>query len=271
MFNLYQTVTGAQGGQGLDVLARRFGLSRDQADGAVRALLPALSAAFMAKSAQPGGLSEIAGAMTDEGHRQAYADPAAAQDPSVARKGGAVAGSLFGTSGMMGQVIDQASRHSGIPAATLERMLPVITSTVLGGVAAAMHGQGLGGILGHLAGGGLFGPFGGGAGQAGTVPGNSLGGMVGEIFGSLFGGGQAAAAGGAAHGGAAGSTAGSTAAGSTAGGAAASGAAPGGAGMPPMMQAGMEALGKMFQSGVQPQSGQGLGDAIGSILGGKRS
>ena len=260
MFNLYQIVTGAQGGQGLDTLAGRFGLSRDQADGAVRALVPALSTAFMAKSAQPGGLSEIAGAMGEDGHRQAYADPAAAQDPGVAQRGGAVAGSLFGNGAMMGQVIAQASRVSGIPAATLEQMLPVVTSMVLGGVASAMHGQGLGGILGQLAGGGMFGPFGGGAGQAGTVPGGSFGGMVGEIFGSLFGGHQAA-----------GGPQGSTAQGSAAGGTADSGAAPGGAGMPPMMQAGMEALGRMFQSGVPSPGGGNLGDEIGSILNGKRS
>ncbi len=284
MFNLYQIVTGAQGGQGLDTLAQRFGLSRDQADSAVRALVPALSTAFMAKSAQPGGLGEIAGAMGEDGHRRAYADPAAAQDPGIAQKGGAVAGSIFGNNAMVGQVIAQASRYSGIPAATLEQMLPVVTSMVLGGVASAMHGQGLGGILGQLAGGGMFGPFGGGAGQAGTVPGGSFGGMVGEIFGSLFGGQQAA---GASPGGTAranttqagttqagttqaGTTQGGTTQGGMAGGAADSGAAPGGAGMPPMMRAGMEALGRMFQSGV-PSPGQGnLGDDISSILGGKR-
>ncbi len=228
MFNLYQIVTGAQSGQGLDALAQRFGLTREQAEAAVRALVPALSTAFMAKSAQPGGLSEIAGAMNDDGHRQAYA--AAAPDPSATQKGGDVAGSLFGNAAMMGQVIAQLSRTSGVPAATLERMLPALTSIVLGGVASVMHGQGLGPILGQLAGGGLFGPFGGGAGQAGTVPGGSFGGMVGEIFGTLFGGHPAGAQQG--------------------------GAAPGGAGMPPMMRAGMEALGRMFQSGV-PQPGQG--------------
>ncbi len=256
MFNLYQIITGAQGGQGLDNLASRFGLSREQADNAVKSLVPALSTAFMAKAAQPGGLGEIAGAMSDDGHRQAYADPAAAQDPGIQQKGGAVAGSIFGNNAMVGQVVAQASRYTGIPAATLEQMLPVVTSMVLGGVASAMHGQGLGGILGQLAGGGIFGQFGGGAGQAGTVPGGSFGGMVGEIFGSLFGAGQSGSAPEAATG------------------SSASGAAPG-AGMPPMMQAGMDALSKMFQPGVPPQPGQpaaggNLADEIGSILSGKR-
>ena len=260
MFNLYQIVTAAQGGQGLDALASRFGLSREQADSAVKSLVPALSTAFMAKAAQPGGLSEIAGAMSDEGHRQAYADPAAAQDPGVAQKGGAVAGSIFGSSAIVGQVVAQAARYTGIPEATLERMLPVITSMVLGGVASAMHGQGLGGILGQLAGGGMFGQFGAGAGQAGTVPGGSFGGMVGEIFSSMFGAAQQGQAQGPA--------------GAPSG--APGGAAPGAGGLPPMMQAGMDALGKMFQSGVQPQPGQptaaggNLADEIGSILNGKR-
>jgi hypothetical protein len=255
MFNLYQIIQGAQGGQAIDNLAQQFGLTSEQADAAVKSLIPALSTGFMTKAAQPGGYGEILGAMGDDQHRQAYADPNTAQDPSTQQKGGDILGSIFGNSAIVSQVAEQASRFTGIPAATLIQMLPVIASMVVGGVATTMHNQGMGGLLGQLATmaeqggfGNILGQFTGAqpAGTPGAPAGGGLGGMFGSILGSFLGGaGQPGAT---------------------------PGAAP--AGMPPAMQAGMDALSKMFQPGVQPLPGQtpggDLGDQISSILGGKR-
>lgn len=267
MFNLYEIITGAQGGQAIDNLARQFGLSPQQADAAVKSLIPSLSTAFMAKAAQPGGLNEIAGAMADDQHKQAYADPGAAQDSSTQQKGGDIAGSVFGNNAMVGQVIAQASRYTGIPAATLEQMLPVVISVVLGGVATSLHNQGLGGILGQLAnsgfgnilggalgqagapaGGGLGGMFGGAPGQAGNAAGGGLGGLFGNILGGFFGGAQHTNPQEPAS------------------------SAPNPDGMPPAVQAGMDALSKMFQPGVQahPFTPEDLGAQISSILGGRK-
>ena len=246
MFNLYQILTGAQGGQALDNLAGRFGLSHQQADSAVQALIPALSTAFMTKAMHPGGMQEIAGAMADDHHKQAYADPDTAAAPQTQDKGGDVASSIFGNSSMVETVVQEAARYTGLPAATLQQMLPVIVSMVLGGVATAMHNQGMGGVLGQIASSGLGGMFGQGGGQAAGG-----GGFLGNILGGMFGGGQAAPQPGAGQ----------------------QTAAPGaGSGLPPMMQAGMDAFGKMFQPGVSGNAGQSgnLGDEISSILSGKR-
>ena len=258
MFNLYQIISSAQGGQGIDNLARQFGLTRDQADGAIKSLVPALSTAFTTKAMQPGGMQELAGSMTDAQHKQAYADPNAAQDPQTQQKGGAVAATIFGNNAIVQQVLQQASAYTHIPVATLEQMLPVIVSMVMGGVATLMHSQGMGGWLGQLANSGLGGILGqmGGQGSAGTQQaGGGLGGMFGGILSSMLGGGQA---GGAPTGNP--QTGGQSA------------SAPSGS-MPPAMQAGMEALGKMFQPGVQSSAAQpdDLGDQISSILSGKRS
>ena len=249
MFNLYQILTGAQGGQALDNLAERFGLTHQQTDSAVQALIPALSTAFMTKAMHPGGMQEIAGAMTDDHHKQAYADPDTAATAQTQDKGGDVAASIFGNSSMVDTVVREAARYTGLPEATLQQMLPVIVSMVLGGVATAMHNQGMGGMLGQLASSGLGSMFGQGAGAA------PAGGLFGSILGGMFGGGQPAAPQpGAAQ-------------------AAGEAAAPGSGGLPPMMQAGMDMFGKMFQPGVQSPPGQmgDLGDQISSILTGKRA
>lgn len=246
MFNLYQMVTGAQGGQGLDNLAQQFGLSREQADSAVQALVPALSTAFMSKAAQPGGLGDLAGAMTDDGHRQAYADPSAAQDADTQQKGGAVAGSIFGDNAIVEQVIAQASRYTGISADTLRQMLPVIVSMIVGGVSTAMHNQGLGGMLGQLAQGGLgniLSQFGGahqpgGPAQAGA---GGFAGMLGSIMNSFLGGAHPANP--------------QEPVPPPHPGAAQQGVDPA-SGLPPMVQAGLDMFGKMFQAGVPGSAAQ---------------
>jgi hypothetical protein len=263
MFNLYQIMQDAQGGQAINNLAQQFGLTPEQADAAVKSLIPALSTGFVTKAAQPGGYGEILGTMGDDQHRQAYADPAAAQDPDVQQKGGDIVSSIFGNSGIANQIAEQASRYTGIPAATLLQMLPVIASMIVGGVATTMHNQGMGGMLGQLISmaqqggfGSIFGQFTGGAQQPGggqpnapqtgspQADGGGLGGIFGNILNSVLGGAGQGQAGGA------------------------------GGGVPPMMQAGMDALNKMFQPGVQPPPGHtpdgDLGAEIGSILGGKR-
>ena len=256
MFNLYQIVTGAQGGQALDNLAQQFGLSREQVDGAVQALMPALSTAFMAKAAQPGGLNDLAGAMTDDQHKQAYVDPGAAQDPDTQQKGAEVAGSIFGNSAILGQVVRQAAQYTGLPEATLQAMLPVVTSLVVGGVSTAMHNQGLGGMLGELSRGGLssiLGQFGGAAGPGNQSQPGGFPGMIGNIFQSFLGGGLATPQAPGFQAGAAGQ------------------ANPAGA-LPPIMQAGMDALFKMFQPGVAATGGQAddLGDKINASFNDRR-
>lgn len=256
MFNLYQLIESAHGGQGIDSLAQQFGLSRDQADSAVKALLPSLSTAFTTKASQPGGVGEIAGAMTDDHHQQAYGDPATAKDPATQQKGGAVAGNIFGNNAIVHEVAQKASQYTGIPAATVEQMLPVIISMVVGGIASQMRGQGMGGILGQLANSGLGGMLGnllgggqqtpqgqpgGQAGQGGQ--GGGLGGILGGLVGSLLGGGNAQA----------------------------NQDQPSGSpqGASPEIQAGIDALGKMFHPGVQAEPAAqpaNLGGQISSIL-----
>ena len=51
MFNLYQIVQGAQGGQAIANLALQFDLSSEEAGKAVNSLIPALSTAFVANAA----------------------------------------------------------------------------------------------------------------------------------------------------------------------------------------------------------------------------
>lgn len=155
----------AQGGQ-MDVgaLASQFGLSPDQANMAVGALLPAILGGIK-KAEQGGAIGQVADIASG------------IQAPTQDVDGGNnILGQIFGSKDVSRQVAAQASEQTGISSTILKAMLPIVAGLVAQQVAKKMGGGAMGGIAG-----GLLGSLLGGAGASG-----GLGGM--------FGGGQAAPA-----------------------------------------------------------------------------
>lgn len=190
--NLSDIMQSAQGGQAVDNLAARFGMTPDQAQRAVQAVLPAFQMGLQNRAAT-GGFGSILAHLGNPAHQDTYADAGAAQNaPTPA--GGGVLGDLFG--GAHAQVAQQASSQSGVSAAIIQAMLPTIASMIMGGLFHATQSSGgLGGMLGNLigaAGGGgpgQGGPVGQGPAAAPTQGGGDLGGVLGSVLGGLLGGG----------------------------------------------------------------------------------
>ena len=88
MFNLYEILRNAQGGQALDNLATQFGITAEEADAAVKAVVPALSAGFLNQASEPHAFGSFIGALGEGQHLAAFTDPAAAQATATAQKGG---------------------------------------------------------------------------------------------------------------------------------------------------------------------------------------
>ncbi len=57
MFSLNEIFQNAQGGKAAENLGAQFGLSTEQVNSAVQALIPALSMAFLSKLKDPGALA----------------------------------------------------------------------------------------------------------------------------------------------------------------------------------------------------------------------
>jgi hypothetical protein len=278
MFNLYEIVQNAQNGQAIENLAKQFNISPDEADSAVRALLPGLSAAFVKRAAEPAAFGSILGALGDQQHAAAFIDADAARSDETTQKGAAALQHLFGSPDASAAIAQHAAGVAGLPPALIQQMAPVIASLILGGLSKGLANQGWGGVFGQLASaagqgglGSILGSLLGGAPAAQTqgapqanpqanpdAPGGlgnlgglgSLGGILQSILGGLLAGkpGSPTPQGGAAT------------------------QAPGGidAGA---VQAGLDALIKMLQPGTPPPTGQqaGLQNEINAILTGKRS
>jgi hypothetical protein len=178
MFSLNEIFQNAQGGKASENLAAQFGLSPEQVDAAVQALLPALSTAFLSKLTDPGALGSLVSKLSDGQHTSTFASGDAAQTPATVAKGNDILSELFGSSHIVTQIAQQVSSVTSLRPELLVQMLPVIVSVLAGGLATSLKNQGLGGLFSQIAS---------GAGAQGQQGGGLMG-MLTGLIGSLFGG-----------------------------------------------------------------------------------
>ncbi len=308
MFNLYEIIRNAHGGHALDNLATQFGITTEEADAAVKAVVPVLSEGFLKQASEPHAFGSFIGALGEGQHLAAFTDPAAAQATATAQKGGDILSQILTSHSAREEIALRASSGTGVSSDTLAKMLPVIASMIFGGLVKSMENQGFGGILGQLSNaagqeglGPVLGQILGGGQVSGNpqqplpAPGPAGGqGGLGSILGQILGGGRSpmgpgqppsaapgpAGGGQGGLGGILGSILGNLTSRPGAGpgtGPAPGPAAPSGSPQVPgfdaaSIQAGLEALTKMLQPGTQPPTGpqSGINAEIDQIMGGKR-
>ena len=190
MMNLNDIIQAAQGGQGVNNMASQFGLTPEQTQAAIQAMIPAFSTGLQRTAQDPTGLGDILSQLTNSVHQGSFTDPA--QAGAAGGAGGGVLGQIFGSPQITAQLSQQASQISGVSPQIIQQMMPVVASMLMGGLFHSMNSQGLGGILGQLAGaanspGGL-GSVVGQSGAGAQPAGGGLGGLVSNMLGGLFGG-----------------------------------------------------------------------------------
>ena len=143
------------GADGVAAMAARVGLSPEQAQSAMAALLPAVTGG-MTKQAQAGN-----GSIVDQlaGMAASYTGSAAG-DGAVAQ-GNDILGNIFGSKDVSRAVAAQAAGQTGLDIGALKALLPMVATMAAsalgngtGTVAAPAGGGMLGGLLGGLLGGG---------------------------------------------------------------------------------------------------------------------
>lgn len=189
MMNLYQIMANAQGGSAYDNIARQFGISPEQTQTAVQALLPAFSLGLNRASQSPDGLSALMQAMLPAAQTRGFENPAAAFGMDATSIGNSALQAMFGNRDTSRAIAGQAAMFSGIAEPILKQMLPVIASMILGGLFKSMTGSaqtqsapaGLPDILGQI--------FGQMMGQPAPAPkpSNPMEDMMGSILGGMFG------------------------------------------------------------------------------------
>jgi len=144
---------------GLQQMARELGVNEQQVKSGAAALLPAITGGFK-KQAQSGGLDGLTGMLGKLGGG-GLLDSVLGSAPTDVNRGNDVLGQIFGSKDVSRTVAANAATTSGLDAATLKKMLPMLAMAV-GGLmskqaaspSAPAAGGGLGGLVAGLTGGG---------------------------------------------------------------------------------------------------------------------
>ncbi len=134
MLSLYDMMMQAQNGKAMEVMARQFGLAQEQATKAVAALMPAFSEGFKRNAANPYDFAAFLQALTSGNHTQYFEDMSRAFTPQGMADGNGILGHLFGNKEVSRAIAAQAAQMTGIGQEIYKQMLPVMASTLMGGL-----------------------------------------------------------------------------------------------------------------------------------------
>ncbi|RJT35050.1 DUF937 domain-containing protein [Mesorhizobium waimense] len=134
MPSLFDILAQAQNGNGMQALAQQFGLSMQQTQSAVEALLPAFSQGLRRNTADPYGLGAFMTAMASGQHAKYFEDASRAFSPQGLDEGNGILGHLFGSKDLSRAVASQAAQATGLSQQVLQQMLPAIASMMMGGL-----------------------------------------------------------------------------------------------------------------------------------------
>jgi hypothetical protein len=177
MFNLSEIMQAAQGGQGINNIANHFGLSPEQAQSAVQALIPGMSMGLQNQAASADGLGSLIQMMTGGAHHEAFNNPSATAAPQTASAGTDILHQIFGGQSGAEAIAQHATNTSGISASVMQSLMPVVASMVMGGLFKGASNNGLGGLLSSLT----------GAAAPNLGAQAAQGGILGGLLGSLMG------------------------------------------------------------------------------------
>lgn len=151
-------------------IATQFGLTPQQAQLAVGALLPMVAAGLQKETASRGEAG-LAAALSQGNHEAYLQNPASLGAPATALDGNSILGHIFGSKETSREVAANASQKTGIDPAILKKMLPIVAALAMGALARKSKQAGGGAQPGAGA------PLG-----AGAAAGGGLAGMLGSLL-----------------------------------------------------------------------------------------
>lgn len=193
MMPLFDMLNNAQNGEAMKGIAKQFGLDENQMNKTVEALMPAFSTGLKRNTQTPDAMGNFMKALSSGNHSQYFEDITKAATPEGMADGNNILGHLFGSKDVSRAVAAQAEAASGVGQDVIKQLLPILASTIMGGMfnqtndsMKAMSG-GSGNVFGDLMGQMMSAGQGGAANQsAGNNP-------LGDLMGQMMGAGQGSA------------------------------------------------------------------------------
>jgi len=150
--DLIDIIRQAQGGKAIANMARTFNLGPEQAEAAIKALVPELARGIERNTLSRGGVADLVEAMGSGRATRTMDNPAMFGDPGVQADGNGILRHILGPDKDSSRAAAQrASLSSGIGEGLLKMLLPYIAQMLLGALTKGTQG-GLGDILSKMPG-----------------------------------------------------------------------------------------------------------------------
>ncbi|PST26238.1 DUF937 domain-containing protein [Mesorhizobium plurifarium] len=146
MAPLFDMFAQAQNGHAIELMAKQFGLAQEQMAKATAALMPAFSTGFKHNATNPYDFGALLTALSTGNYAKYFEDMSQAFTPQGVADGNGVLGQLFGSKEMSRAIAAQAAQVTGIGQEIYKQMLPVMASTLMGGLFKQTTGQMSGGL-----------------------------------------------------------------------------------------------------------------------------
>jgi hypothetical protein len=131
---LWETIVETGGTAAIEQAASKLGLGADTAKSAVSKLLPAISAGIKRNLAEPEGLTAILDALDRKTHGKYLDRPESVRDDATVEDGDKILGHVLGSKDASRAVAAKAAEDTGVDAATLKKLLPVVAALAMGGL-----------------------------------------------------------------------------------------------------------------------------------------
>ena len=157
MADITRLLSTAQEGQLAANLAQRFNLSEEEINKSIQALGLALAYGMDHAVEQPQNFEKVVQCLCDSSNCCAHDHDEAAYGTDSLARGQTAILSLFGSEAQTDEILQAASRQSGVSTQILRQLLPIIASVLFSGLSKSLNEQGLGGLLSKLINSGAFG------------------------------------------------------------------------------------------------------------------
>jgi len=127
---LYDIIRSAGGGEIVDALAKEAAIGRDQAEQALRTLLPELGRAIRGTAESSGGPPAVLAAMKDERYARYLEDPAALREPAAAQDGERVLEEILDEA-QRDELVRSAASAINVDQASMRTLLPRVATLAM--------------------------------------------------------------------------------------------------------------------------------------------
>ena len=134
MMPLYDMMMQAQQGEAAKIWAGQFGMSEDQVERAMGALMPAFSAGLKRNTSTPQGVGDFMQTLAAGQYARYFDNLVEAFSPKGVKEGNTVLTYLFGSEELNRAIAQQAAQATGIAQEIYKQMMPPLAASMMGGM-----------------------------------------------------------------------------------------------------------------------------------------